>query len=89
LITSSQTVLDSKLERWLVMLQRLEGKRDDVPSKADATAGAILVAEDSGRADLVRSEDRCKLMLIQRLGQVGDVEVGVTLISERLELGVE
>jgi hypothetical protein len=37
----------------------------------------------------VRSEDRCKLVLVQRLGQIGNVEVGVTLISEGLELGVE
>lgn len=35
------------------------------------------------------SEYGCKLVLIQRLGKVGDVEVGVTLIGERLELGVE
>jgi hypothetical protein len=37
----------------------------------------------------VRSEDRGKLVLVQRLGQIGNVEVGVTLISECLELGVE
>jgi len=37
----------------------------------------------------VRSEDRCKLVLVQRLRQIGNVEVGVTLISKRLELGVE
>lgn len=37
----------------------------------------------------MRSEDRCKLVLVQRLGQIGNVEVGVTLISEGLELGVE
>jgi len=65
------------------------GQQNDSPSKADSTTGTVLVAEDSGRADLVRSEDRCKLVLVQRLRQIGNVEVGVTLISKRLELGVE
>jgi hypothetical protein len=37
----------------------------------------------------VRSEHRCKLVLVQRLRQIGNVEVGVTLIGEGLELGVE
>jgi hypothetical protein len=37
----------------------------------------------------VRGEHRCELMLVQRLRQIGNVEVGVTLISEGLELGVE
>jgi len=66
-----------------------EVQMQDSPSKADSATGAVLIPEDSSRADLVRSEDRCKFVLIQRLGQIGNVEVGVTLISERLELGVE
>lgn len=65
------------------------GWQNNSPSKADSATSTILVAKDSGRADLVRSEHRCKLVLVQRLGQIGNVEVGVTLISERLELRVE
>ena len=64
-------------------------QQNDSPSKADSTTSSVLVAKDSGRADLVRSKDRCKLVLVQRLGQIGNIEVGVTLISKRLELGVE
>jgi hypothetical protein len=65
------------------------GQQNNSPSKADSTTSTILVAKDSGRADLVRCEHRCKLVLVQRLGQIGNVEVGVTLISESLELRVE
>lgn len=37
----------------------------------------------------MRSEEVGELVLIHRLGQVGDVEVGVTFVGECLELRVE
>lgn len=49
----------------------------------------ILVAEDARGADLVRSKQVGELVLIHRLGKVGHVEVGVTLIGKCLELRVE
>lgn len=49
----------------------------------------VLVAEDARRADLVRSKQVGELMLVHRLGKVGHVEVGVTLVGKCLELRVE
>lgn len=37
----------------------------------------------------MRSEEVAQLMLIHALGKVGDVEVGVLLVRESLELRVE
>jgi hypothetical protein len=66
-----------------------EEVRGHSPSEADAAAMAILVTQDARRADLVRCEELGELVLVHRLGQVGDVKVGVALIGEGLELRVE
>jgi hypothetical protein len=62
---------------------------DDLPSKANTTAAALSVAKDASRADLVRSKEVSKGMLVHGLGQVGDVEVGVLFVGKGLELRVE
>ena len=59
------------------------------PSEANSTAVARLVAENSRRADLVRCEELGELVLVHRLGEVGDVEVRVVFVGKGLELGVE
>lgn len=63
--------------------------RAPIPSKADTTTMAILVSKDTGGADLVWREEIRKLMLIHALWKVGDVEIGVLLVCEGLELRVE
>lgn len=50
---------------------------------------AILVTKDARRADVVRSEEIAKLVLVHRFREVGYVEVGVTLVGKSLELRVE
>jgi hypothetical protein len=50
---------------------------------------AVLVTEDTSRADLVWSKEVAKLMLVHALREVGHVEVGVELVGEGLELRVE
>ena len=49
----------------------------------------ILVAKNAGRGHLVRGEELGELVLIHRLWQVRDVQVGVVIVRERLELAVE
>lgn len=76
-----------------------------LPSKANTTASTGRVTEDAARTHLVWLEDGPKLlwivsachqggvtaayMLVEVLGDVRHVEVGVTLIGELLELRVE
>ena len=61
----------------------------DLPSETNTTTVAILVAKDAGRAHLVRNEELGEVVLVHRLWQVRDVQVGVLVVSEGLELGVE
>jgi hypothetical protein len=49
----------------------------------------VLVTKDAGRANLVGVKKVGQLVLIHRLGEVGNVEVGVALIRKRLQLRVE
>lgn len=73
--------------QWHSLTHTLQGI--NIPSKSDATTVTVLVAEDARRADLVWSEKVGELVLVHRLGKVGHVEVGVTLIGKCLELRVE
>jgi hypothetical protein len=66
-----------------------QDSNDDLPSKANTTAAALSVAKDPSRADLVRSKEISKGVLIHGLRQVGDVKVGVLFVGKGLELGVE
>jgi hypothetical protein len=77
-------------------LEAIDGQRclkrqhnGDLPSKADPTASTGRVPEDPARADLVRCEDGGEFMLVHVLGDVGYVKIGVALVGELLELGVE
>lgn len=58
-------------------------------SEANTATMAGGVTEDLARADLVGCEDVLELRLVDVAGNVRDVEVGVGLIGELLELGVE
>jgi hypothetical protein len=60
-----------------------------VPGKPNTTADAIVRAQDARRADFVWSEKVAELVLIHACWQVGDVEIGVALVREGLELRVE
>ena len=62
---------------------------DDLPCKTNTTSTALSVAKDASRADFVRSKEVSKRVLVHGFGQVGDVEVGVLFVRERLELRVE
>ena len=66
-----------------------ERDEDDLPSEANSAAMTILVTENPSRADLVRSEEVAKLVLVHRFREVGHVEVSVSLVGKRLELRVE
>jgi hypothetical protein len=61
----------------------------DLPSKADTAASPGRVPEDPARADLVGRENGGEFMLVHVLGDVGYVKIGVALVGELLELGVE
>lgn len=65
------------------------GDEDVSPSKPHATTMPVLIPQDTRGAHLVRSKQLGQLVLIHRLGQIGDVKVGVVIIGKRLELGVE
>jgi hypothetical protein len=58
---------------------------DDLPCKANTTSTALSVAKDASRADFVGSKEVSKRVLVHGLRQVGDVEVGVLFVGERLE----
>ena len=62
---------------------------ESIPSKANTTTVTILVAKNAGRGHLVRGEKLGELVLIHRLWQVRDIQVGVVIVRERLELAVE
>jgi hypothetical protein len=66
-----------------------QDSNDDLPCKANTTSSALSVAKDASRANLVGSKEVSKRMLVHGLRQVGDVEVGVLLVRERLQLRVE
>ena len=61
----------------------------DLPSKANATTSAGRVSEYPARTHLVRCEDGSEFMLVHVLWDVGHVKIGVALVGELLELGVE
>ena len=50
---------------------------------------AILVSKDAGRHHLMWSKEVAELVLVHGLGQVRDVEIGVLLIGEGLQFGIE
>ena len=66
-----------------------QGSNENLPSKANTAAAALSIAKDASRADLVRSKEVSKGVLVHGLRQVGDVEVGVLFVGEGLELRVE
>lgn len=47
---------------------------------------ATLQPQDTRRAHLVRVEELSEIVLVHRLRQIRDVEVGVELIGESLQL---
>ena len=60
-----------------------------LPSKANTTTVTVLVSQDSRGAHLVWLEQVLELVFVHRFREVGDVEVGVALVGESLELRVE
>jgi hypothetical protein len=50
---------------------------------------AVPVTKNARRAHLVRREEVAEIMLVHGLREVGNVEVGVLFVGERLELRVE
>lgn len=62
---------------------------DHLPCKADATTNAVPVTKDAGGAHLVRSKEVTETVFVHALWQIGDIEVGVGLVRESLELRVE
>jgi hypothetical protein len=50
---------------------------------------AVPVAKNARGAHLVRRKEVAEVMLVHRLREVGNVEVGVLFVGECLELGVE
>ena len=66
-----------------------DARMDIIPSKANTTTVTVLVTEDARRGHLVWREKLGELVLVHRLRQVRDVQVGVVIIRERLELAVE
>ena len=68
------------------MMMQVQGS---IPSEANTTTVAVLVAKDTRRGHLVWSEKLGELVLVHRLWQVRDVQVGVVIVRERLELAVE
>jgi hypothetical protein len=103
LMTSSQMSRDSKL--MMFSHDQTGENYGDLPSEAYTTASTRRVAKDPARADLVRCEDGGEFlfivskllpecagvtyMLVHVLGNVGYVKIGVALVGELLELGVE
>ena len=65
--------------------RRQKDSNDGLPCKADTTSTALSVAKDASRADFVGSKEVSKRVLVHGLRQVGDVEVGVLFVGERLE----
>lgn len=61
----------------------------ELPSKTDTTASTGRVTKYPARADLVRCEDGGEFMLVHVFGDVGYVKIGVTVVSELLEFGIE
>jgi len=83
---TSLTVLEATEE---VSMDHRKDSNDDLPCKANTASTALSVAKDASGADFVRSKEVSKRVLVHGLGQVGDVEVGVLFVRERLELRVE
>jgi len=83
---TSLTVLEATEE---VRMNHRKDSNDDLPCKANTASTALSVAKDASGADFVRSKEVSKRVLVHGLGQVGDVEVGVLFVRERLELRVE
>jgi hypothetical protein len=50
---------------------------------------AVPVTKNARRAHLVRREEVAEIMLVHGLREVGNVEVGVLFVGERLEFRVE
>ena len=85
---TSLTVLEATKEVSMDHSKQ-QGNNDNLPSKANTAAAALSIAKDASRADLVRSKEVSKGVLVHGLRQVGDVEVGVLFVGEGLELRVE
>ena len=81
------TGLETGIGQWRCRRVRMIPRHS--PSKANATAVAILVPQDARRGDIVRGKELCELVLVHRLRQVRDVEIGVALVLKGLELGIE
>lgn len=62
---------------------------DDIPRETNTAAMSVLVTQDARGAHLVWCKELGQLVLVHRLGQVGDVKVGVALVGEGLQLRVE
>jgi hypothetical protein len=60
-----------------------------LPSEAHTTTIAAIVAKNTSRADLEWMEAVGQLVLIHVARNVRDVEVGIALVRELLELRVE
>lgn len=78
-----------KAVRRLSVEHKNEQPQEDSPCKTDATAGSVAVAKDARRLHLEAVENLGELVLVQGLGQVRDVEVGVAGLRELLQLAVE
>jgi hypothetical protein len=61
----------------------------NLPRESNTAAVTVPVTKDARRAHLVRREEVAEIVLVHGLREVGNIEVGVLFVGERLELRVE